>query len=201
MKRRIFINKSNNSRQKFLYLVLIGLAFLAFIFGILFIFMINKESLNLIKETLTNYIDNVGVSLSIFFKNLFNNYLYIIIIWILGISIIGIPIIILMFLFKYFLFGFSLSSIFSSFGFKGALLSVIELFPHKVLYLIVLLLITFYALSFSFKIFRNFFLKRPINFRESMNRYLKILLICLVTTLFISLYESFVVGYLINFFY
>ena len=201
MKKKIFIPKNNTKNQKKLYFILIGLALLSFIFGCLFIFMISEGNVSYIKDNLVNYFNNADSSLSLFFKSLFNNYIYLLVIWILGISIIGIPIVIFMFLFKYFIFGFSLSSILSSFGFNGILLSLINLMPHKLMYLVVLLLVSFYSISFSIKIFKNFFLKRPINFRESMNKYFKILLISLVVTLFISLYEGFISNNLVNFFY
>ena len=201
MKRNIFVSKSNTKKQKLLYLILIGLAVIAFIFGILFIFIISEDNKIFIKENLLNYFSNISSSIDLFFKYLFNNYFYLIIIWILGISIIGVPIILLMFLFKSFLLGFSISSIISSFGTKGFVLSFIEVFPHKIVFLVVLLLIVFYSLSFSFKLFRFLFLKRNINFKECFNKYLKILLFSLIITLFISIYDGFVVNYLVNFFY
>lgn len=201
MKKKMFISKNKTQNQKKLYIFLIGLAILAFIFGCLFILMISDDSVIMIKNNLVNYFENAVSSVPLFFRSLFSNFIYLIIIWILGISIIGIPIILFMFLFKSFLFGFSLSSIVSSFGFKGILLSFIQLIPHKFTFLCVLLLITFYSISFSLKIFKNFFLKRPINFRDSMNKYIKILFLSLIITLFISLYEGFVANYLVNFFY
>ena len=200
MKRKSFISKNSTKNQKKLYIILIGLALLALIIGIVFLFMINNDSKLYIKDNLGNSITDSTSNISLFFKTLFNNFLYIIIIWLLGISIIGIPFVIFMYLFKYFLFGFSISSIIYTYGFKGILVSIIELFPHKLLFLIILILITFYSLSFSIKLFKNLFLKRPINFRESMNKYVKILIISLTFTLFITLYEVFATNYLLNFF-
>lgn len=196
MKRKI--NLSKNKNQKKLYLLLIGLAVISFIVGCLFIFVISKENNSFIKENLTNYFSNIKPSFSLFFKTLFNYFIYVIIIWILGISIIGIPIIIFMYLFKSFLLGFSLSSIMNSFGFKGILISLFDLFPHKISFLIVLLLVTFYSISFSIKLIKHLFFKKPINFRESMNKYFKILIISLSCSLIISIYEVFISLYLIN---
>ena len=200
MKRKSFISKNSTKNQKRLYIILIGLALLALIIGIVFLFMINNDSKLYIKDNLGSSITDSSSNISLFFKTLFNNFLYIIIIWLLGISIIGIPFVIFMYLFKYFLFGFSISSIIYTYGFKGILVSIIELFPHKLLFLIILILLTFYSLSFSIILFTNLFLKRPINFRESMNKYVKILIISLTFTLFITLYEVFAVNYLLNFF-
>lgn len=201
MKRKSFISKNNTKKQKITYYFLIGLALFSILFGILFIFMINNESVLLIKNNILNYYENISSSFSSFFKSLFNSYLYLIIIWILGISIIGVPIVILMFLFKSFLFGFSISSIFSSLGFKGITIALIDIFPNKITYIILLLLITFYSISFSFKLFKFFFFKKNINFKEAFNKYFRILLFSLIVSLFIAIYEGFIINYLVNFFY
>lgn len=200
MKKKIFYSKRNTQNQKLLYLILIGLALLALIIGIIFIFTISKGNQETIKEAINTYYKESSLTLSSFFRVLFNNYTYILLIWILGISVIGIPIVLAMFLFKSFLLGFSLSSIFYTFKFKGILVTIFNLIPSKLLFLIVLLLITFYSISFSVKLYKHLFLRKPINFRDSMNKYLKVLLISLVVTIFISLFESFISIYLLNLF-
>lgn len=199
MKKKISVLNKNSNQTK-LYFILIGLALLSFILGILFIFIIDKNSLSYIKDHLSLYFDNIPLNINTFFKTLFNNFIYIIIIWVLGISLIGLPIVILMFAFKSFIFGFSISSIMYSFGFKGILISFINVIINKFAYIVVLLLITRYSISFSIKLFKHLFLRKPINFRETMNKYLKVLIISLVISLFISIYESFISNYLLNFF-
>ncbi len=99
-----------------------------------------------------------------------------------------------------FIYGFSLSSIIYSLGTKGIIVSLIDLFPHKFLFLVVMLLLTFYSLSFGVKLIKYFFFKRPINFPSVMSKYLKILLISLSISVFIAIYEVFISNYLINFF-
>ena len=196
MKKSNFI--SNNKNQKRLYLILIGLAIVSIIIGIIFIFFISNDNKTYIKESLNNYFNNQNTSINYFFKSLFNNFIYVIVIWVLGISIIGIPIIIFMYLFKSFLLGFSISSIINSYGLKGILISLIDILPGKFLYLIIILLITFYSLSFSLKIIKNLFFKRPVNFRESMNKYSKILVICLISSLLITIYQVFIESILLK---
>lgn len=198
MRKNGFISKVKSKNQKKLYLLLIGLALLAIIFGLLFIFMISKDNKDFLSTNYIKYFEDTNGSIALLFKTIFNYFIYIIVIWILGISIIGIPIVLFIFLFKNFLFGFSISSIINSFGFKGILISLIDLFPHKFLFLIVMLLISFYSLSFSIKLIRHLFLKKPINFREAMNKYFKILVISLSVSIFISLYEVFISSYLIK---
>ena len=147
-----------------------------------------------------NYVLNISNKLDLLFSSLINNLVYVLSIWTLGISIIGLPIIITIFSFKFFFFGFSLSSIICTYKWGGILRSLVHLFPHQLLFLIVLLLVTFYAVSFCLKLFNYLFFKKMINFREVMRKYLKILLICSLTTIFISLYEVYISTYLLNLF-
>ncbi len=188
------------NNQKKIYIFLIGLAVISFLVGILFIFIISNDNTKLINTGITNFYNTDKDLWKEFFTSLFNNYLYILIIWILGISIIGIPIILLMYLFKMFLFGFSLSSIIEVFKFKGIPISLIDILPNKILFSITLILVTFYSISFSSKLFKALIFKVPINFREFMNKYVKILLYSLIILLFVSIYEGFISNYLLNFF-
>ena len=197
MKKIRFISKNSNNQKK-LYLLLIGLAILAILIGCYFIFIISKDNKEFIKDNLISYFDNTNSSMELFFKTLFNYFIYIIIIWILGISIIGIPIVLFMYLFKSFILGFSISSIIYSFGLKGSLISLIDIFPHKILFLIILLLMTFYSLSFSIKLIKYLFLKKPINFKEAFNKYFRVLIISLSATIFVALYEVFIETLLIK---
>ena len=198
MKKKIL--RMHNNKQKLLYYILIGLAVISIIVGLLFVFTIDKSSAKYLKDNIIKYYDNKIYGVKSFFKILFNNYIYLIIIWILGISLIGLPIVIVMFIFKCFLYGFSISSIFYSYGSKGAIISIIDILTNKGIYLVVLILLTRYSISFSIKLFKYLFLKVPINFKVSMNKYIKILFISLLITLIISIYEGFISNYLLNFF-
>ena len=73
-------------------------------------------------------------------------------------------------------------------------------FPHQLLFLIVMVLVTFYGSSFCIKLFNYLFLKKNINFKEVMRKYLKILLVSCVCCLFVSLYEIYISYYLLNLF-
>ena len=201
MKKMNVFKKDSLKEQKKLYLLLIGLALISLIFGIIFIFFISKDNVSLINKEIEEYfLSNNKDSLGLFLKALFNNFIYILIIWLFGISIFGVFISIIIMMFKFFLFGFSFVSIISTYGFKGLLISLLHMFPHQLLFLIILLLMTFYAYSFSLKLFKHLFLKKSINFREAMNKYLRVLLFSLVVSLFISLYDGFIANFLVYLF-
>lgn len=201
MKKMNVFKKDNLKEQKKLYLLLIGLALISFIFGIIFIFFISKDNVSLINKEIEEYFLSSNKDyLGLFLKTLFNNFIYILIVWLFGISIFGVLISIIIMMFKSFLFGFSFISIISTYGFKGLLIALFHMFPHQLIFLVILLLVTFYASSFSLKLFKHLFLKRPINFRDAMNKYLKILFFSLVVSLFISLYDGFISNFLVNLF-
>ena len=199
MRKKCFIYK-NSKKQELLYLILIGLAIISFLCGVLFIFALSKSNLLYIKDNIPLYFDNLEVSITSFFKCLFNNYIYLIIIWILGISIIGLPVVLFMFIFKSFIFGFSLSCIFYVYGINGILISILNILINKTIYQILLILITFYSVNFSIRLFKMLFLKKSYNIKESMNKYVKVLIFSLVITIFISLYEGIISNYLLIFF-
>lgn len=202
MKKAIFKAKNNIKNQKKLYVILIGLALLALIFGIVFVFLISEENMSYIKENLTIFFSSIKDKnrFDSFLNSLLNNNIYIIGIWLLGISIIGLPIIVIILLFKFFIFGFSLSSIIFTFQWSGILKAIVHLFPHQIMFLIVMILISFYAISFCIKLFNYLFFKKIINFKDVMSKYMKILLICFLTNLFISFYEAYVSTYFLSLF-
>lgn len=200
MKRRAFKVKTNLEKQKKLYLLLIGLAIIALIFGIIFIFLISEDNVTVINENLNEFFGNIDKSnkWDLFSNSITNNLIYIVVIWLLGMSVIGLPLVVFIYLFKFFIFGFSLSSIICTYKIKGILKVLFHLFPHQFLFLIIILLVSCYSITFSVRLFNYLFFKKNINFREVMNKYLRILFISIITSIFISLYEVYISTYLLN---
>lgn len=201
------IKKTKNSilKQKKLYLFLIGLMVTGLIAGILFWFVISKEDKLLVTKNLTDFFScikegdsiNYGASL---LNSVVTSLIYVVLIWLLGISIIGLPIILVMMATKSFIVGFSIVGIISSYGLKGIVGAFVYVFPHQIVFLLLLILLGFYASAFCIKLFKYLFLKQMINFNEAMRKYLKILGISCLSVLVISLFETFISTYLIKFF-
>ena len=118
--------------------------------------------------------------------------------YILAISIVGIPICILYLFLKGFTFGLSLSSIINIYGFKGIPISISYLVPHHLILLIVYILLGFYAISFSIKLFRYLFLKENIVLIKYFKNLNKIFLICLIVMIICSVIEVFLTPILID---
>ena len=115
------LSKRNNILLVISIVFLIGL-----VFGSIYITILDTKEKTTILNEVNNYFlscDNLTFSdkIEVFKNSLISNLLYFISMWLLGICVIGIPIIIVMLFFKSFILGFSVSSIFAKYGFKGIL--------------------------------------------------------------------------------
>lgn len=204
MNRIINRAKKNITAQKKKYLFLVTIILIGIISGFLFIFFISKEDKSLVKLELENFFNYIKLNDINYFDSLINsvssNLLYLIIIWILGISIVGMPVIIFLLFFKGFVFGFSFSSIVVNYGVKGFLLATGYQMPHHLLMLACIILLGFYAINFSVRLFRILFLKENINLSMYFKKYNKIFLICIFIGLLCSILETFLSPVLINLF-
>lgn len=200
------INKAKNNvlNQKKKYLFLSVILLIGIISGIIFIFFISKTDKQLVKEELSLFFTNIENNkinyLNSFINSFLSNLIYLISIWILGISIIGIPIIIFLLFFKGFIFGFSISSIIYEFGIKGIPLAISYQIPHYLINLILILLLSFYAINFSVRLFKMLFIKENCNLNMYFKKYNKIFLITIIGSLISSLIEVFIAPILMNFF-
>lgn len=205
MNNKLYAAKNSIIKQKKLYRIIITLMIFGIISGILFIFFISKESKTKALVSIKNFFDLMNTSTGINYgksllNTLVNNIGYVLLIWLLGISIIGLPITIVLAFMKSFIVGFSISSIISCYKAKGILGAFLYVFPHQIIILFIYLLLSFYSISFSIKLFKSLFLKQTINFRVVMQKYIKILLISLIGIIIVSLYEVFISTYFIKLF-
>lgn len=205
MNNKLYAAKNSIIKQKKLYRIIITLMIFGIISGILFIFFISKESKTKALVSIKNFFDLMNTSTGINYgksllNTLVNNIGYVLLIWLLGISIIGLPITIILAFMKSFIVGFSISSIISCYKAKGILGAFLYVFPHQIIILFIYLLLSFYSISFSIKLFKSLFLKQTINFRVVMQKYIKILLISLIGIIIVSLYEIFISTYFIKLF-
>lgn len=205
MNKKIYAAKNSILNQKKFYVFLITIMLVGIISGIIFVFFLNNNDKTEVTKEITSFFNLVKTSDGInYSKSLTNSLLvnisYIILIWLLGISIIGFPLILGILFLKSFIFGFSISSIIATYGFKGTLGAFLYVFPHQIIILILYLLLSFYALSFCYKLFSHLFLKKTVNFKTGMNKYLKILAIGIVVSILITFYEVFLSTYFMKLF-
>lgn len=194
--------KKNIISQKKKYVFLAVIMLIGLISGIIFMFFISKADKSLITKQLESFFSSVKNGevnyFSSFINSLSSNYLYMFLIWVLGISIIGIPIILFMIFFKSFILGFSMSSITANYGFKGVFMGFAYNLPHQIGLFLIWLLISFFAIGFSIKLFKVLFFKENINLSYYFKRYLKILGISSIGVVVCSLIETFFVPFLLK---
>ena len=151
------ITKDKLLKQKRRYYVIIGFIVIGIILGIGFPYILGANNKELLNNSVTNYFisikNNTFDTYSAIKNSSFINIFTPIIIWFLGLSIVGIFLIIFILIYKGFILGFSLSSIIYIYGFKGILGGILYVFPNLVISLIIYILLGFYGISFSIKLF------------------------------------------------
>ena len=199
---KLHLSRQSIEKQKKIYLFFISIILISIIFGFFFYFIISDSDKELVINIQKDFFSNLNniKYFGSFISSVLSNFIYIFLIFILGLSVVGILFILGILVLKSFILGFSISSLIGTFGFKGIILSFLYLFPHQVFFLIVLLLMSYYGCSFSVKLFKHIFRRSIINFRMLKDKYIKILLICLGSSLICSIYEVFLMPHLLKIF-
>lgn len=190
--------KSN--KKLFLFLTIIFT--IGVIAGTIFSLTLNKNDSILVTEYLGEYIRNIKSNNINYITSLINslssNIIISLIIWLLGFSVIGIPIILILFFYKSFVIGFSIGSIFINYKFKGILLSTIYIFPHHIINILVMVFLIIYSFITSSKIVDAVVKRKEIDFKPITHAYFILLLLTVGINIFTSLYESFVVPFIMK---
>jgi stage II sporulation protein M len=202
MKKQMDKLKNKTTSNKKIIVFLVGLFLIGLIAGSIFITIISKSDQALVKEYIKEFVNKADKNKLNYLEALKNaslsNGLFIVIVWLLGFSIIGIPIVIFMYFSKAFILGFSLSSFILQYKFKGLLLALIYFFPHHVVNILAYTLILIYSLKISFILINSIIKKKTISFKAIMNRYLIVFAVSIGMVIVASLYECFVVPFLIR---
>lgn len=202
MKKQMDKLKKKTTSNKKIIVFLVGLFLIGLIAGSIFITIISKSDQALVKEYIKEFVNKADKNKLNYLEALKNaslsNGLFIVIVWLLGFSIIGIPIVIFMYFSKAFILGFSLSSFILQYKFKGLLPALIYFFPHHVVNILAYTLIMIYSLKISFILINSIIKKKTISFKAIMNRYLIVFVVSIGMVIVASLYECFVVPFLIK---
>lgn len=181
-----------------LFKVLVILFIFGFILGIISFFIFNKnnnEIVNyymMIKNNKINYLNS-------FFNSILYNYKYISIIFIFGLIFFLSFLTPLIIIFRGISLGFTLISIICSFKMKGLILGLILLFPVGLLNELIFILISYYSIHFSFKVYNAIKNNKNINIKSFCKNYLIIFLIFLSILTISSLFETFISSNIIKF--
>lgn len=196
--------KDNLYKQKKRYLFLISIVLIGIVLGMIYFMYLSKSNKALVFDHLNDFFLTIKQNEIDYNSSLFNglcsNLCMCLLIWILGISIVGIPFILAFLFYKAFVIGLSICSIISCYGFKGIFGAILYVFPHKFLFLIVDVLLVFYAISFSIKLIKYLFFKVNINFKDVFRKYVKILIITMIANFVFSIYECYIVTFILRLF-
>ena len=184
---------------------LIVITAVAFIFGTFFITILNNSDKQLVKTYIETFLNDIYKNeinyIDVLKNTLSSNIFIVILIWLLGISIIGTPIIVIIYFFKAFSLGFTISSFIFTYKTKGIIFSLLYIFPNEIVKYLCYTLIIINALNVSKKLTLSVLKKENLNFNRIINRYFKILVICLITIIITGLYEVYGIPFIFNKFY
>ena len=176
---------------------------LGVISGTIFLLTLNDNDKELVVNQITNFMVNVNdnnINNFNAFKNaFFENIIFIVLIWILGMSIIGIIFNIFAVYLKGFILGFTISSFFLVYKYKGLLAGAIYLIPSAIINIIVTIIIGVYSIMLTIYLWKVIFIKdRSSCISKFLKKYLIILLISSTLICISSLCESYLVPALLK---
>lgn len=188
-------------KNKRLIIFLSILVLIAIAAGSVLSVTISSNDNELVRNYLTNYISSINskelVMLDSFLSSLINNTILVLSIFLLNLSLIGLPIILIIFFYKSFIFGFTIGSILITYKSKGIILSIIYMFPHNIIEILVLILYFIVSFNLIKKAIFNIINKEPLSLNK-LKKYLIITLQVLIVYILISLYSSYIVPILIR---
>ncbi len=169
--------------------------------GSIFIVILNSSDKNLVIEYIQKFIESIKVNfnyIDILKNTLMNNYLTIFLISIIGFTYFLMPLNVLVLFYKAFIIGFSLSAFILTYKFKGLILSIIYIFPHLIINILLISLLVSFTIKLSLNMIRSIIKKKDVNMRKYFNKYLYILILFILIITITSLYESFVAPFILK---
>ena len=192
-------------KNKYKYLFLITIIILGFLSGIVLANILSYNDKKEVGEIVETYFLNLKNNESInyignFLNDLGVNFFYLLLLFMFGISIIGIVLNPFILYFKSLITGFSVGIIISLYSFKRILGGILYLFPTQLLNLLIYMLVSFYGINLSIRLFKVLFLRKNINNNEFMKKYFQVLLFSSIVLLISTLYETFLADFVMKFF-
>ena len=183
-------------KKKYKYLFLITLIILGILSGIILSNILSYNDKKLVSEKIITYFNNLKNNEKLdYFTNFFNsfkiNIIYFFLLIIFGLSIIGIILNPLILYIKSLLIGFIFGIMINIYSYSGLLLGLFSIFPHQIINLFVYMIMSYYGIILSIKLFRLLFFKEQFNINTFRKKYFKIIGMCLIILLISSLYETF----------
>lgn len=194
------VSVAKKEKKKIIFLIILAVA--GIISGSIFTTILSKTDKILVTDYIKEFISKIDTNklnhLESFKAALTSNIIFILIIWILGISVIGIPINIFLYFVKTFILGFTISSFILTYKVKGCLLSLLYIFPHHLLNIIIYMILVLFAIHFSIRIIRALQSKKGVTFKLTFKRYIVILIATFLMIIITTAIETFITPFLIQ---
>lgn len=189
----------NKKINLFVFFVIV----LGIISGTIFLLALNETDKELVVNQITNFIVNINdnnINNFNAFKNcIVENLIFIVLIWILGMSIIGVIFNIFIIYLKGFVVGFTVSSFFLVYKYKGLLAGLIYIFPTSIINILITLILGVYSIILTVYLWRVIFIKdKSNNISKFLKKYLLILIICIIMAVMASICESYLIPALLK---
>ena len=196
MKKKLIRLKNNR-----VLLIILTIIVVSFTLGLLLPILLSSNDKDLLSSYLNNFfigIKNGNVNYQYaFLSSFFINIMTVLLIWLFGISIVGFIFIVVVLLLNSFILSFSFGSILTVYGFKGFLIGIVYILP-KVINLIVLVILSYYAICFSIMLYLYLFKKRNYNCINIVKKYTKVLFFSLFIMVLSSVLETFLIPFLLR---
>jgi len=177
-------------------------AIISILLGIFLMAILSKDNKELVTDAINTFMAQIKKGdlayQQAFIQSLLKNSGECILFFLLGMSIIGFPITLFLFFTHAFTLGFSISSIFYVYKWKGILLAFVYVLP-QLLNLCILLIFCYFSLLLSKYLFYHLILKKEFSFKRMMTRYMKSFAISLGLLIASSILEVFVIPKIMNF--
>lgn len=181
--------------NKKINLFIITILILGIISGSVFLMISSETDKTTVTTQIETFIKNISdntINNGLALKNsLIINYIFIGIIFILGLSMIGVLVNIFLTYIKGFLVGFSISSIFLTYGYKGFFIALLYTFPAQIINIIVISILSIYSIMFSKNLLQIIISKKNTTNRLMLKKYSVILMFCIILSFISSLLEAY----------
>ena len=188
--------KQELKKEKYKYIFLITIIIIGIISGIILSNVLSYNDKKEISIKIRDYLLNLKEGnnlnyLANFFNSLKTNYFYYLLIIIFSFSIIGIFLNPFLLYIKSIIIGFTLGIMINIYGYTGIILGIFSIFPHQIFNLIIYMVISYYGMILSIKLFRLLFFKEQFNIITFRKKYIKIMILGIILLLVSSIYETF----------
>ena len=196
---KLFNNIKFDKRYVFFSLIIV---IIGIITGSLFIVILKNTDKTIAIEYIQQFIENIKNNNINYLDNLKNiliiNYIIILIIIVIGFTCFMFPINIILLYYKSFVIGFSLGSFILTYKIKGLLLSIIYIFPHLIINILLFAILVAYSSKLSLSMINNIIKKKSVDMREYFNKNIYTLIIFIIIITLSSIYEAYISAFLLK---